>query len=188
MDIKNIDLLALQTQQMRADPTIQGLCAGLNEELRKLAPEIQKCLGFLLLATAPELVSDEALDMMAYDLRVDWYDDSKTRTVRETTVLNSKQVYQLMGTPAAVEQAVAPYFNTAFVREWFEYDGDPLHYKIYVQGALSEDESALLFRAIRKTARLGAVLDAVATILLSTANLYVGAVMVRRQKMTISEG
>lgn len=187
MDIENIDLLALQTRQMQADPTTQGLCAGLNAEIRKLAPEIQKCLGLLLLYIAPELVTDEAMGIIAYDLKVDWYDDSQPRDARIETILNSKKIYHMIGTPSALEWAIAPYFRSAIVREWFEYDGEPLHYKIFAQGELSAAQSALLYRVIGSTARLGAVLDAVAMIILSTGTVHTGGQVVARQKVVIRE-
>lgn len=187
MRIEDVDLLALQSRLMRADPTTQGLCKGLNREYRKLAPEIRKCLGVALLYIDPDAVSDEVLAILAYDLKVDWYDDGASREARVATVKNAKKVQRIMGTPAAVELAVAPYFDQAFVREWWEYDGDPYHYKIFVQGELTADESSLLTRTIARTARATAVLDAVASITLSSGSAYTGGAVIVRHKTVIRE-
>ncbi|MFQ9474035.1 MAG: phage tail protein [Oscillospiraceae bacterium] len=37
-----------------------------------------------------------------------------------------------MGTPAAVNRIIETIFETGYIEEWYEYDGEPHHFRAYV--------------------------------------------------------
>jgi phage tail P2-like protein len=74
---------------------------------------------------------DEAtLDILAYDLHVDWYDYSYPVEVKRQTIKNSVKVHRKLGTKYAVETALGAVFPGARVEEWFEYGGAPYLFRV----------------------------------------------------------
>ena len=81
---------------------------------------------------------DEAvLDILASDLKVDWYDYDASVDVKRRQIKDSWYVHKHMGTKKAVETAVSDVWPISVVEEWFEYEGDPYHFRV----ALGADES-----------------------------------------------
>ena len=82
---------------------------------------------------------DEAvLDILASDLKVDWYDYDASVDVKKRQIKDSWYVHKHMGTKKAVETAVSDVWPISVVEEWFEYEGDPYHFRV----ALGADESS----------------------------------------------
>lgn len=76
---------------------------------------------------------DEALlDILAYDFKVDWWDNDYTLTEKRRTLQSSWQVHKLLGTKAAVEKAISAIFPRTTVEEWYEYGGKPYHFRLHV--------------------------------------------------------
>jgi P2-related tail formation protein len=187
MDLSNVDFLQLQTVRMRDDKTTQGLCAGLNTVFRQAVADMPKAFGVLMPQMTVEQLSDDIMNQLAYDEHVDWYDPTASYNARLQSIMTARDVYRQLGTPAAVEQAIQPYFDNAYVQEWFDYgyEATPFHYKIFVQGTLTDEEGAKLFKAISKAARLGAVLESVESIASISTTIAVGGAVVHNQTITI---
>lgn len=163
MDIENIDLLQLQTTQMKNDPTTQGLCLGLNDVLNAIYSLSPKQWGILMAKLSPENVNDSLLSQLAYDVHMDWYDSTASFEDRLNSVLKSKYIYQHLGTPAAIEEALQPYFESVRIEEWFEYGGTPKHYRIVFQGMTSQNDRVL--KILLNTSRPGTVCDGIIAII-----------------------
>ena len=82
---------------------------------------------------------DEAvLDILAYDLKIDWYDYEATVDVKRRVVKDSWYVHHRMGTRSAVEKAISDVYPFSVVEEWFEYGGDPYHFRVVLDADHSE--------------------------------------------------
>lgn len=126
MDLSSIDLLKLQTSYMKEDPTTQALCTILNTELQTFADNLTK----VLLLSQVDSLAEEILDQLAIDLHIDWYDSTAAIAVKRALVKNSDKVHRYLGTPYAVSQVVNDYLNHGTLQEWFEYGGDPYHFRV----------------------------------------------------------
>lgn len=71
------------------------------------------------------------LDILAEDLGMTWYDSDAAVAVKQELLKNSGQVFRRLGTKWAVENVIGTYFGEGFVKEWFEYEGDPGHFRVY---------------------------------------------------------
>lgn len=126
MDLKNVDLLSLQTSYMKQDPTTQALCAALNPHFRQLADEVKACLIYSRI----DELDDAALDELAWQMHVDWYDSTAEIEIKRSLIKNAINVHRYRGTPFAVEETVKTYFGDGEVQEWFEYGGQPYYFKV----------------------------------------------------------
>ena len=61
-----------------------------------------------------------------------WYDRSYTLEEKRKTIKDSFYVHRHRGTKAAVERAISAIYPNPKVLEWFEYGGDPYHFKLRI--------------------------------------------------------
>lgn len=89
-------------------------------------------------------LSEELLDILAYDLHIDWYDYDYPIEIKRNLVKNSVKVHSKLGTKYAVESVLKDIYGTAKIEEWFEYGGSPYMFKVEVdvsENGLSESIS-----------------------------------------------
>ena len=87
---------------LKNDPDMMALAQTISAQLQTTAAEVRKNIIY---ARIDEL--DEAtLDVLAYDLHVDWYDYSYPIEVKRRTIRDSIQVHRRLGTKYAVEKAL----------------------------------------------------------------------------------
>lgn len=75
---------------------------------------------------------EDLLDILAEDFMIDWWDPSYTVEEKRRTFKDAWYVWRHIGTRAAVERALSAVYPTAEVLEWFEYGGDPYHFKVRI--------------------------------------------------------
>ena len=84
-------------------------------------------------------LDEGVLDILATDLKVDWYDFDASLAEKRRTIKDSWFVHKRMGTKAAVERALSDVFPDSKVEEWFEYSGDPYHFRVILDLTDTED-------------------------------------------------
>lgn len=141
------------------------------EELAKTVADTEMVKIFPAIDSLPEAV----LDMLAYDLKVEWYEYNAPIKNKRTTIKECILVHKHKGTKFAVEAAVHSLYDRADVQEWFEYSGEPFHFRIKVYGSSSGGVKTL-GQKILYAKNLRSVLDSVAFVLVpeSDLNVYVG--------------
>ena len=85
-----------------------------------------------LIYTQIDELDEAVLDILAYDLKVDWYDteagiENKRQAIKECIL-----VHKFKGTKYAVETAMRSMYDKVTVSEWFEYGGEPYHFRIAI--------------------------------------------------------
>ena len=127
--------------------------AGLNYFLAKCQDGLDTLLDV-------DKMPEWRLDELAWEEDIRWYDGSATLEQQRQTVLDARKTYARLGTPDAILRAINGIFGAGRVEEWWEYSGDPYHFKIYVTdetAATSKRELLLSMLAIAANAR--SVLD-----------------------------
>lgn len=126
------------------DKKIVALASAVSKELLDVSRLSKMALIYPRIDELPE----ELLDVLAHDLHVDWYDYGYDAETKRNVLKGSVGVHRKMGTKRAVEKAVSDVYGTATVEEWFDYGGEPYHFKIAVgvgEAGVSEyDENKLL--------------------------------------------
>ncbi|WP_276691358.1 phage tail protein I [Exiguobacterium chiriqhucha] len=102
------------------------------------------------------------LDLIAKEEHVDYYDDKLEADKKRSLIRNSWKVHRNKGTAEAVESVVSVLLESAKVVEWFEYGGDPYHFKIEIDGSYSGDDVLeVVFRAVNASKRRSTRLEAI---------------------------
>lgn len=124
--IKDADFLTTFPPALRQDESMLALGRLVAEELHITAGETKKNIIY---ANIEEL-SETWLDVLAYDLHVDWYDYDYPIEAKRAIIRDSVRVHQKLGTKAAVEMALGGIHPQSEIEEWFDYDGEPFCFRI----------------------------------------------------------
>ncbi|XCH78339.1 MAG: phage tail protein I [Candidatus Dehalobacter alkaniphilus] len=171
MRLSEADILQLLPTFMREDDAVAALASGSNEVIRQLANSIR------LLSTWDHVadMAGKELDELAWELGIPWYDSAATDEAKRMVIKQSDQVYAKLGTKWAVEQIVTAYFGTGVVREWWEYGGDPFHFKILSDNPELVNTQLSKFMALLETVkRKSAWMDAILITLTGEMTVYFG--------------
>ena len=105
---------------------------------------------------------ENAIDQLAYELDIDWYDSGAPLDVKRRLVKQSDFVHSKLGTVAAVESVISAYFGDGRLMEWSEYGGEPHHFKVFTTNASELNENLTRFLSmLRKIKRHSSKLDSV---------------------------
>lgn len=129
-DLKGVSLLDILPQNLLEDAQIYAAAKSLDDELQHVTIACREVLHLPRLDELPEA----ALDLLAWQWHVDFYEPlgldiaTKRRLVKESIAW-----HRTKGTPAAVEKMIKATWGSANVEEWFEYGGEPYHFKVIIK-------------------------------------------------------
>ena len=117
----------------------------------------------------------DLLDILAEDLGLTWYDSDAPAAVKRELLKNSRQVFRRLGTKWAVENVIGTYFGEGFVREWFEYDGEPGHFRVYSPNpSVNQERLEEFLSLLERVKRTSAKLDGIFISLTGQTPIYAG--------------
>ena len=120
-------------------------------------------------------MAGDLLDMLAEDLGLTWYDSDAPAAVKRELLKNSGQVFRRLGTKWAVENVIGTYFGEGFVREWFEYDGEPGHFRVYSPNpSVNQERLEEFLSLLERVKRTSAKLDGIFISLTGQTPIYAG--------------
>lgn len=126
--IYSADLAKYLPQSLTHDPKMVALAKAVETELLK----VSGLTDSVLIYSRIEKLSEDLLDLLAYDLHCDWYDYRYPVEVKRNILKNNIKIHRKLGTKYAVEKALADVYSTAKIEEWFEYNGSPFCFKVTV--------------------------------------------------------
>lgn len=120
------NLLASLPVALRQDKSMLALADSLADMLAARPEEISRTLIYPRI----DQLDEGLLDILAYDFKVDWWDADYSLDEKRRTLKSSWSVHKTLGTKAAVETALRAVYENAKVVEWFEYGGEPYHFRL----------------------------------------------------------
>ena len=126
LELKNKALKQTLPSSIANDKTVQAICDAIAVKLI----EINNQTALLLLLPRLDQLSDAFVDELAWQYHVDFYDYSASIDKKRALVRQAIAHHRYKGTPAAVEEVCTAVFQSAQVREWFEYGGIPYHFQV----------------------------------------------------------
>lgn len=168
----DVDFTRALPDTLKGDKTINALG-------RVIAAELQKNISLsrlnIIYPRIDEL-EERLLDVLAHDLHIDWYDPDSPPDVKRAIIKDSVRVHKRMGTKYAVESVVTAYFGSGEVREWYEYGGEPHHFKIISDNpSMTDENAAQFFRILDLVKRKSSWLDSILITLTGESPLWLGA-------------
>lgn len=125
-DIKEAVFLSTFPTVLKQDKNMYALGRLISEELHITANEMEKNIIYARIETLPETW----LDMLAYDLHVDWYGYDYPIEIKRELLKNCVKVHKKLGTKYAVQTVLQDVYKTARIEEWFEYGGKPYTFRV----------------------------------------------------------
>jgi phage tail P2-like protein len=184
MHVSELDLLKLQTKNMQKNIDVQGFSSALSEQFQQIAKEVINVLTY----TRIDELSEDVLDILAWQFNVDWYDAESDLTTKRQAINDALIVSQMMGTPAAVQRVVEIYFGDGNVEEWFEYGGEPYHFRVVTNNpSATQEQAALLAKAVNSVKNLRSRLESVIIQQTENMDMYVGFVLHTGDKLTMEQ-
>lgn len=173
-NIKEADLTVSLPQILKENKEIEALSRLIADELQKINKNIEKNIIFANLDNADE----ETLDILAYDLKVLWYDYKYSLEVKRFIIKDCIKVYRSLGTPYAVTKSISNVFPESTLKEWFEYDGDPFTFRIEINATKNgapENLQRITLERIKYYKNLRSHLEKITYLLESRAKIRIGS-------------
>ena len=155
--IYNADYSDCLPEALKKDPKMVALANATAAALLDTSGIMDTVLIYSRFDELPE----ELVDILAYDMHVDWYDYNYPLEAKRDLVKNSVKVHKKMGTKYAIETALGSLFPESEVEEWFQYEGEPghLHIILDVTNQKITADYAAIIRAVKMYKRLSAHMD-----------------------------
>ena len=158
-DIYTVNFADYLPEALKQDPKTRAIAEAVTREALTVSGEIENVLIYSRIDELPEAL----IDIMAYDMHVDWYDYSFPLKVKRDILKGSVKVHKKMGTKYAVEKALGALYPQSEVEEWYQYEGEPHHFHIVCD--VTENRVTASFQEIVKAVmmykRLSSHLDEV---------------------------
>lgn len=122
------NLLRTLPDVLKNDKNMWALAQVVAAELASRPSEIDNIRIYTRIDDLPE----ELLDILAYDFKIDWWDPNFTLAEKRQIFKDNKKVKRKLGTPYAVETALSAIYPGTVMKEWFEYGGQPHHFKLVI--------------------------------------------------------
>ena len=152
----------IMPENLASQVETKAFAYAVGRQIEKLCAYSDAARTYAAIATMPEWL----LDYMAVELRTPSYDENYSLKTKRALIRGSLLFYTQMGTPAAVNRIIETIFETGYIEEWYEYDGDPHHFRAYVGdgGEVGPGELEEFRRVLSSVKRLSSWLDDIITI------------------------
>jgi phage tail P2-like protein len=183
MKLKELDMLEFLPQYMRDDKTAQGIAYAITNVIKDyVIKNVELCNIYGRI----EQHDSALLDELAWQFNVPEYIPTLDIIAKRNIIKNCIQTHRRRGTVAAVERVIADVFGNGYVEEWFNYNGEPFHFKIHTTNIKATDDMILEFeKLVKSTQNVRSVLE---TVILETAldmSSYQGFYMHTAEKVYI---
>ena len=152
----------IMPENLASQVETKAFAYAVGRQIEKLCAYSDAARTYAAIAT----MSEWLLDYMAVELRTPSYDENYSLKTKRALIQGSLLFYTQMGTPAAVNRIIETIFETGYIEEWYEYDGDPHHFRAYVGdgGEVGPGELEEFRRVLSSVKRLSSWLDDIITI------------------------
>lgn len=171
MKLKDIEIIKLLPVFMREDSFNVGLAKGIDKVFKRLEATVSTMTTW----DSIDQLSESELDALAWELNIDWYRLDASIEIKKQLIKDSDKMHQKLGTKWAVERIIKTYFGDGYVVEWFDYDGEPGHFKIISSNPTITNENLAEFLSLlNKVKRASSHLDGITISLTGQMKLHAG--------------
>lgn len=143
-------------ENLAGQTEVQAIAYAVGRQVEKLCAWADSARTYAAVATMPEKV----LDALAVELRTPAYDETFSVRIKRALIEGTLTFYMTMGTPAAVNKIIETIFENGHISEWWEYGGEPYHFKATTTNpAITSDDVEEFKRVLGSVKRLSAWLD-----------------------------
>lgn len=171
MRLNNIELMRLLPQFMRDDRNAKAFAYAVQSQMIAVTSQIVQAQIYSRI----DDLSEELLDELAWQFNIVEYRNDFDVSVKREFVKGCIELHHKRGTVEAVEDIVKKIYGDARIEEWFEYGGEPYHYKIRTSNTSVTDEMIQeLSMVVRNTQNVRSHLETVIIEIIESMNVYAG--------------
>lgn len=163
IELKGSRFTQILPENLSSQTRTRALAYAVGRQVDKLLAMADRMVIWADLDRVPE----ELLDCLAVELRTPAYSQDYPVETKRTLVRESLLFYARMGTPAAVDRLIQAIFGSGEIQEWFEYGGEPHHFRAAIGAAgvtVGPAELDAFRRVLSSVKRLSSWLDSIATL------------------------
>lgn len=110
-------------------PETKAVSFAVSQAMKKLQEYSQASHLYGEIKKAPEAV----LDILALELNTQYYEQTMPRTLKEELIVQTTAWYMRSGTPGVLKEFLSALLDGGEIKEWYQYNGAPYHFKAMVQ-------------------------------------------------------
>ncbi|MBQ9700986.1 MAG: phage tail protein I [Lachnospiraceae bacterium] len=129
------EILDILPDNMKDKPECIALSYALKKANQRFIDYANKTSVYAVIDTLPE----KLLDILAIELRTQYYDDTFPVERKRALVKNTMLWYHKAGTVAAVQEMIDNVFSSGIVLEWYETGGEPGTFTISTTNMITPD-------------------------------------------------
>lgn len=157
--LNEVKFLQLLPQWMQNDDTDKSIAESLDKNVKDICS--RKAVLSKWNDAAIDAMSEKHLDLLAYELNITWYLYDASIERKRKIVKEARHVHWKLGTKWAIEYVLSIYFTSAEVHEWFEYGGEPGHFKVTSKGEELHRNDATFVKVLNSVKRFSQHFDEV---------------------------
>lgn len=97
-----------------------------------------------------EKMPEWMLNELAWEQNIEWWDPDYSLDEKRRTITDCRNVCRTIGTKAAVETAISAIYPDTKVSEWWEYGGEPFHFKLLLDATFENVDPDKHRRVLQK--------------------------------------
>jgi len=135
-------------------------------------------INALILPRIDEITDENLLDLIAWQLHIEGYELATTIEQKQNMIKNAFLLHKYKGTPYAIKQVFESLGITAELQEWFQYNGNPYMFRIWLDTVISDEETYIeLVKLINEYKNVRSWLDSIGVHREYTDDLYIGSAL-----------
>lgn len=157
-ELKDSRFTELLPSDLKNDAETQAFAYAVSRQVQQIIRFADAACIYIAIDSVPEPV----LDLLAVELRTPVYKQTYSVATKRALVKESLIFYDQMGTPAAVNRIIEAVFGEGYIQEWWEYNGQPHHFRAVVSGNRPSASAIKEFReTVKAVKRLSSWLDSI---------------------------
>ena len=175
LELKDDSLQQILPSSIAGDKTVQDIAKAISAKLQLINRQTE----LILLLPRLDKLSEALVDELAWQYHVDFYDYRADIAKKRALVRSAIAWHRYKGTPAAVEEVCTAVFQSARVFEWWQYGGEPYHFRVRLIEEGIPDNRVIdsLERAIQVTKNTRSWLDGLSFYRELMATIYMAKAM-----------
>lgn len=178
-DSQITDVLPISIKDLPEVQAISYAISNMNKRLINFSKKVA-------LYNAIDILDDCILDILAVELRTQYYDENLDIVIKRKLIKNTLVWYMKAGTPSAVEELVEAVFGTGEVEEWFDFNGDPYTFRVTTNAKLDPEGIEKFFKMINKVKNTRSHMDGLNKYEALKKKIYVANALSITKQITIN--
>ncbi|MHC1747426.1 MAG: phage tail protein I [Cellulosilyticaceae bacterium] len=183
-NLEDISITNLLPTSIARDGQILASAKAIDNEIAKINALIDKVIIFPHI----DKLDSELIDLLAEQFRAPFYDAALSIEKRREIVKNSISWHKKKGTVGAIEEIVTTIFGKSEILEWYEYGGEPHHFRIVTNNINTTEDMVNKFKeAAEHIKRKSSKLDEIVITLTNKFNIFYGFVYHEENNITVRQ-